>query len=358
MALSWSNCYWRFKVASFVAMCAAYTASGDFAKAQITPDSSLGAESSMLTPNVSIDGLPADRIDGGAIRGTSLFHSFREFNIGDGQRVFFANPGGIEHIFSRVTETNPSTILGTLGVNGGANLFLLNPNGIIFGPNARLELQGSFLASTAQSIKFTDGIEFSTNNPSAPPLLTLNIPIGLQYGQDAGRIIVQGQGNELRINQETGEVLEVNRTGGLAVEPGQTLALAGGEVLLEGGSLSAESGTVEVWSVQGEGLLGLTPTNPGWELSNQGVQNFQEIRLSQAAAIDTSGSEGGNIQIQGRRVALQDGSFILSLTRGEGSGGTISIRASESIEASGNAPNGESSLFLSETTGSGKAGDV
>ncbi|MEA5552679.1 filamentous hemagglutinin N-terminal domain-containing protein [Anabaena cylindrica UHCC 0172] len=358
MGLSCSSWCWRFRLASLIAVCAAYTASADLAKAQITSDSSLGTESSMLTPNVSIDGLLADQVDGGAIRGTNLFHSFREFNIGNGQRIFFANPGGIENIFSRVTGTNPSTILGTLGVNGGANLFLLNPNGIIFGSNARLDLRGSFLASTAQSITFNDGIEFSTTNPSTPPLLTLNVPTGLQYGQNPGRILVQGQGNELRINQDTGEVLEVNRTGGLEVKPGQTLALAGGEVVLEGGSLSAESGRVEVWSVQGEGLVGLTPINPGWELSNQSVQNFQEIRLSQTAAIDTSGAGGGNIQMQGRRVLLQDGSSILSLTRGQGSGGTISIRASDSIEASGTASNGEASLFLTETTGLGKAGDV
>ncbi len=358
MGLSWSNWCWRFRIASFVVMCAVYAASGDFAQAQITPDSTLGAESSMLTPNVSIDGLPTDRIDGGAIRGTSLFHSFREFNVGDGQRAFFANRVGIENIFSRVTGTKPSAILGTLGVNGGANLFLLNPNGIIFGPNARLDIRGSFLASTARGIKFTDGLEFSTANPSAPPLLTLNVPIGLQYGENPGRILIQGQGNELKVDRDTGEVLEVNRTGGLEVEPGQTLALAGGEVVLEGGSLSAESGRVEVWSVQGEGLVGLTPTNPGWELSDRGVQNFQDIRLSQTAAIDTSGAGGGNIQMQGRRVALEDGSFILSLTRGEGSGGTISIRASESIQASGNAPNGEASLFLTETLSIGNAGDV
>ncbi|WP_329608448.1 two-partner secretion domain-containing protein [Nostoc sp. CMAA1605] len=346
------------RITSFIAICAAYIASGDFATAQITPDSFLGAESSMLTPNVSIGGLPAVQVDGGAIRGTSIFHSFQEFNVADGQRVFFTNPGGIENIFSRVTGTNPSTILGTLGVNGGANLFLLNPNGIIFGTNARLDLRGSFLASTAQSIKFNNGIEFSTTNPSAPPFLTLNVPIGLQYGQNPGRILVQGQGNELRVNQETGEVLEFNRSGGLEVDPGQTLALAGGEVVLEGGSLSAKSGRVAVWSVQGEGLVGLTPTTPGWELSNQGVQNFQDILLSQTAAIDTSGVGGGNIQMQGRRVALQDGSLILSLTRGDGSGGTISIRASESIEASGTAPNDEASLFLTETTSIGKAGDI
>ncbi|MDZ7961080.1 MAG: S-layer family protein [Aulosira sp. DedQUE10] len=357
IGLSWSNWRWWFKVASFLAVCA-YAMSGDGTKAQIAPDATLGTESSMLTPNVSIDGIPTDRVDGGAIRGASLFHSFREFNVGDGQRVFFANPGGIENIFSRVTGTNPSAILGMLGVSGGANLFLLNPNGIVFGPNARLDIRGSFLSSTARSIKFTDGIEFSTTNPTAPPLLKLNVPIGLQYGQDAGRILVQGQGNKLRIDQDTGEVFEVNRTGGLEVEPSQTLALVGGEIVLEGGSLSAESGRVEVWSVQGEGLVGLTPTNLGWELSNQSVQNFQDIRLSQTAGIDTSGASGGQIQIQGRRVALEDGSFILSLTRGEGSGGSINIKASESIQASGTAFNGEASLFLTETTGNGKAGDV
>jgi filamentous hemagglutinin family protein len=336
MGLSGSNgCCW-LRVASFVAVCAVSATSADFAKAQITPDSTLGAESSLLTPNVSIGGLPTDQIDGGAIRGTSLFHSFQQFNVENGQRVFFANPGGIENIFSRVIGTNSSAILGTLGVNGGANLFLLNPNGIIFGPNARLDLRGSFLATTARGIKFTDDIEFSTINPSAPPLLTLNVPLGLQYG----------------------EVLAVNRTDALQVEPGQTLALAGGEVVLEGGSLSAESGRVEVWSVEGEGVLGLIPTNPGWELNNQGVQNFQDIRLSQTAAIDTSGTGGGSIQIQGRRVTLEDGSLVLSLTRGEENGGAISIRASESIQASGSAPNGEASYFLTETLGVGNAGNV
>ncbi|MBD2355409.1 S-layer family protein [Tolypothrix sp. FACHB-123] len=358
MGFIWSNWCWWFRVASLLAVCGVYAASGDFAKAQIIPDSTLGAESSQLIPNVSIDGLPADQIDGGARRGASLFHSFQQFNVGDGQRVFFTNPAGIENIFSRVTGTNPSTILGTLGINGGANLFLLNSNGIIFGPNARLDIRGSFVGSTANSIKFNDGLEFSTINPAAPPLLTLNVPIGLQYGQDPGRILVQGQGNELIVNQDTGKVLEVNRTGGLEVGTAQTLALAGGEVVLEGGSLRAESGRVEVWSIQGGGLVGITPTNPGWELSNQGVENFQDIRLSQTAAIDTSGAGGGKIQMQGRRVALEDGSLVLSLTQGEKSGGSINIKASESIQASGNAPNGEASVFLTETTGIGKAGDV
>ncbi|MEQ8462872.1 two-partner secretion domain-containing protein, partial [Coleofasciculus sp. E1-EBD-02] len=113
------------------------TGCGADAVAQITPDTTLGTENSVVTPNVDIQGLPADLIEGGATRGAALFHSFSEFNVGEGLRVYFANPVGIETIFSRVTGSDVSDILGTLGVDGGASLFLLNPNGIIFGENAR-----------------------------------------------------------------------------------------------------------------------------------------------------------------------------------------------------------------------------
>ena len=95
--------------------------------AQITPDATLGVENSIVTPNVNVRELPADRIDGGAVRGTNLFHSYQEFNVGDGQRVYFANPIGIENILSRVTGNNLSNILGTLGVDDGmVDIFALN----------------------------------------------------------------------------------------------------------------------------------------------------------------------------------------------------------------------------------------
>jgi filamentous hemagglutinin family protein len=125
--------------------------------------SSLGNESSIVAPNVNIKGNSADSIEGVAMRNTSLFHSFSEFNIGEGNRVYFANPKGIQHIFTRVTGNNISQILGTLGVNGSANLFLINPNGILFGNNASLDLNGSFIATTAESILFNDNFTLSAN---------------------------------------------------------------------------------------------------------------------------------------------------------------------------------------------------
>ncbi|MGJ3251983.1 MAG: filamentous hemagglutinin N-terminal domain-containing protein [Elainellaceae cyanobacterium] len=132
------------------------------------------------------------RIEGGARRGSNLFHSFQDFDVPDGVAVYFANPASIETILSRLTGNSSSEILGTLGVDGMANLFLINPNGIVFGPNARLDIRGSFVASTADRFTFPDGSEFSASTPQAAPLLTVNVPIGLQYGTGMGAIANAG----------------------------------------------------------------------------------------------------------------------------------------------------------------------
>ncbi|WP_293019287.1 MULTISPECIES: filamentous hemagglutinin N-terminal domain-containing protein [unclassified Moorena] len=181
--------------------------------ADITPDGSLGNEASRVTPNVQVKGALADLIEGGATRGENLFHSFAEFNVGELQRVYFANSSGIQRILTRVTGSNLSNILGTLGVDGAANLFLLNPNGIVFGHKARLDVAGSFVASTANSLVFGDGQEFSATSPEAPPLLTINITPGLQYGKYDPRTRITNAGN-------------------LAV--GQDLTLAAGNLDLQG----------------------------------------------------------------------------------------------------------------------------
>ena len=144
------------------------------APAQFTPDGTRGGEGSTVTPDALVQGDLADLIEGGAIRGGNLFHSFLEFNVDLGQRVYLANPVGVESILSRVTGGDPSNIFGTLGVDGAADLFLINPNGIVFGPGASLDLQGSFTATTADSIQLgSDGL-FSAVDPVSDNLLTLN----------------------------------------------------------------------------------------------------------------------------------------------------------------------------------------
>jgi filamentous hemagglutinin family protein len=158
--------------------------------AQIVPDNSLGTQVN------SPDGLRFT-IDGGtrpshnSNPGPNLFHSFEQFNIHPNQTVVFPNLNGLDNIFTRVIGGGLSSIDGTLRVGGAANFFLLNPNGILFGANARLQLGGSFFASTAESVVFTDDVAFSTRAEAGPPLLTIQAPVGFNLGKGSGALDLQ-----------------------------------------------------------------------------------------------------------------------------------------------------------------------
>ncbi|MBZ8179065.1 two-partner secretion domain-containing protein [Oscillatoria salina] len=339
---------------------------GNLAIAQLIPDRSLGEENSTVTPD-NINGIPSDIIDGGATRGTNLFHSFQEFNINQGRGVYFSNPANIENIFNRVTGNNVSNIFGTLGVLGNANLFLINPNGIIFGPNARLDLRGSFFASTADSLVFNNDFEFSASNPEAPPLLTVNMPIGLRFRDNPGTIIVQGTGinrpefdeslsereNELNFQQAL-----LNNSQGLQVEQGRSLGLIGGEITLTSGLLKAEAGNIELGSV-GEGFVSLISTANGFTLGYEEISDFRDIQLLQESGVFASGEGGGDIQIVGRNLLARELSEIQATTLGANSGGDIIIKTSELVEIRSNGQDEElPTTIAAATLGTGNAGDV
>ncbi len=326
------------------------------ASAQIVPDNTL-PQNSLVTPTGDVM-----EITGGTIAGGNQFHSFKDFSLPTGSTAFFNNTLAIENIISRVTGNSISNIDGLIRANGTANLFLINPNGIIFGKDASLNIGGSFIGTTADNIKFADGSEFSAINPQTPPLLTVSIPIGLQFGADTGDINVQGEGNNTGFNLDDFSVIRDYRPVGLQVNTNQTLALVGGNITLEGGNITAESGRIELGSVEGEGLVKLTSTNPGWSLNYEDVQNFQDINLSRAASLEVSGNGGGNVQLQGRQVIITDGSAILADTLGDGSGGTLGIKASEILVVAGTSD--PSIPFISRLStdaapgSTGKGGDI
>ena len=324
------------------------------ALAQIIPDNSLGAESSRTVPD-TINNLPSDRITGGAIRGVNLFHSFGEFNIKGGRGAYFENPSGIANIFTRVTGGNPSNILGNLGVLGNSNLFLINPKGIVFGPQARLDLRGSFVGSSASGVVFNNGFEFSSANPQTVPLLAINIPMGLSFRENPGAIV-----NASSVTQVIeGTTLPV----GLAVPPGQTLAMVGGDLIFNNGFASAFSGNIQLGSVASPGFVSFNITPIGLGLDYTNVANFGNIELSGLSAVTASGPGGGaialrsgnvilrdrsslvsdtigsmdgrGIKIEAARFSLLDRAFVASGTTGSGAGGPIEIRTSENIELKG-----------------------
>jgi len=306
-----------------------------------------------------IQGILSNRIDGGTIQGANLFHSFSDFNIGAGTGVYFTNPNGVTNIFSRVTGTNPSNINGTLGVLGNANLFLLNPNGLIFGTSAKLDLKGSFIGTTATSINFADGTEFSAANPQTTALLTVSIPVGLGFGSNPGGINVQGMGNYLLPRTYSAPINHDPTVTGLQVSSGQTLGLVGGDVSLSNGILIAPNGRVELGGVGANSLVKLTSTNPGFILDYTGISQFRDIHLTQQSIVDVSGINAGSIQLQGQNITLDGDSLLLSQNYGTQSAGSINISASESLQILGaSALSEEGSGVEAQTFGSGNSGDI
>ncbi|MBD2559722.1 filamentous hemagglutinin N-terminal domain-containing protein [Nostoc linckia FACHB-391] len=267
-------------------------------QAQITPDNTLGTEASQLDPNVLVNGALGDKIDGGATRGGNLFHSFSEFNIENGQRVYFANPTGVENILTRVTGGNASNIFGTLGVDGAANLFLINPNGILFGENAQLDVQGSFVGTTANGVQFGNQGNFSATNPQAPPLLTIN-PSALLFNQlNQGGITNQSQA-PAGINPSGQNVT------GLRVADGQNLLLVGGNINLDGGAIRAYGGNIELAALAAPGTVGLNITdNNSANLVIPDDVERADVSLSNSAEVNVRGADGGNIKIHARNVNL------------------------------------------------------
>lgn len=316
-------------------------------QAQIVPDKTLPINSTV------VPGCTVCTIEGGTVKGSNLFHSFSNFSIPTDGEASFNNAPQIENIFSRVTGPSVSNINGIIRANSAANLFLINSNGVIFGPKAELQVNGSFVVSTASSLLFNDGYQFSATNSQTSGPLTINTPIGLQFGETAK--IIRNQSQVAELINIPGVPFPIPSVVGLQVKPGRTLALVGGDVLIEkGGELTASGGRIELGSVAGSNLVSLTPIPYGWALRYEGVQSFQNIRLTQKALVSASGSNGsisGDIHIQGRRVELAEDSSIFSLNDGNLNGGSISVSAEQLILQDG-------SLINVGTFGAGQAGDL
>ncbi|KAB8333024.1 filamentous hemagglutinin N-terminal domain-containing protein [Scytonema tolypothrichoides VB-61278] len=320
-------------------------------------------------------------INDGTTRGGNLFHSFKEFSVPNGGSANFNNAANIQNIINRVTGGSVSSIDGLIKANGAANVFLLNPAGIIFGPNASLNIGGSFLGSTANSFLFDNGFEFSATDPQAPPLLTINVPIGLRYRDNPQPIQVIGPEHGRNFSDFTDRIRQNidSNVIGLKVEPGKTLALVGGNVSLEGGVLRSPGGRIEIGSFDSNQVVNLVPAEQGFSLAYQGTPSFRNIEFSKKSLANVTGEGSGSIAIKGRTINFNSESVLLANTLGDKNGGEISIVGDSinfnrsgvfsntfssgdsgriKLDATNNIEFKDSSTLTIQTWDKGKAGDI
>jgi filamentous hemagglutinin family protein len=292
--------------------------------AQVTVD---GTTSTTVTPTDT-----GVRIENGNREGGNLFHSFDRFSIPTGTEAYFNNPRDLVNIFSRVTGGDISKIDGLIRANGGANLFLINPAGIVFGESAKLQLGGSFYGSTADSIVFGNG-EFSATDLSNPPLITINAPIGLNFRDNPQPIINRSVADNV----------------GLQVNAGETLGLIGGEIEIVGnGFVSGEDNSINNITAQGATvwLGGLA------EAGTVSVDNVAEnsialpdnatranVIFANAARVDVASAGGGEITVIGSNITLdRESQLIGGIAENSGTiesqAGDIIIDATGAIELS------------------------
>ncbi|MEH1969609.1 two-partner secretion domain-containing protein [Nostoc sp.] len=306
--------------------------------AQVIPDATLP-----VGERSQVSGNPNIQIDGGARRGSNLFHSFSQFSIPTGESASFNNAVDVQNIFSRVTGGSISNIDGLIRANGTANLFLLNPNGILFSPNASLNIGGSFVATTATAIGLANGEVFSSDatQPLPSQLLSVN-PNALFFNQLAAQAI---------INQST-----ANNGTGLQVPRGQSLLLVGGDVRLEGGQITSPGSRVELGGVAGQGLVGLSATAGDWRLSFPDAVARSDVSLSNSAIVDARGEGGGSIAITARNLTLSQGSRLWvgikdGLGNARAQAGDMQLDATEAINLANDS-------LIGNQVGSGSTGNA
>ncbi|MDZ7969782.1 MAG: filamentous hemagglutinin N-terminal domain-containing protein [Nostoc sp. DedSLP03] len=330
-----------------VAIISAVTLYTNSSVAQITPDGTLPNNSNVkLDDNTRI-------IEGGTIRGGNLFHSFGEFSVPNGSTAFFNNAPDIQNILTRVTGKSISNIDGLIRANGKANLFLLNPNGIIFGNNASLNIGGSFVATTANAIGFGNLGFFSTSNPEAPsPLLTVN-PNALLFNQIVASPIKNSSTAPAESTPSSKDAL------GLRVPDGRSLLLVGGDINMDGGGLNAFGGRVELGGLGTAGTVGLNGDGNNLSLSFPDTVERSDVFLSNGATVNVIAGDGGSIAVNARNLEMTAVSVLVAgIESGLGSdnsrAGNITVNATVAI----NLNNGSLIANQVEPKANGQGGDI
>ncbi len=317
----------------FMSVCSVLWVGG--AWSQMARDGSLGQTPGALSgPHYTID------VQNSAeqIRGNNLFHSFSEFNVNTGQTATFTGPNSIANIINRVTGQNLSNIDGAINSRAAmpnANLFLMNPNGLVVGPNASFNIGGSIHLTTADYVRMGDGAQFFANLAKQSTLSSAPVTAFGFLGERAAGPITAEAGSPVVVGE------------------GKSVSLVGGDIAISGRTMSAPGGQITVASVTGVGEqtisgapAGLLPPLP----QSAGSSSQGTIQFTSGAMLQTSSSTGtaGSIIIKGGKLVMENaaleansaGATPPSLASATADYGHISIQADEVALSNGTSHHG------------------
>ena len=327
------------------------------ASAQIVPDTSLGSEASIVTPSSNVSD-----ISGGAIRGENLFHSFESFDVGEGLEARFDTPQDVSRIFSRVTGSSASEILGTLGVEGAADLFFLNENGILFGAGSALDLNGSLVLSTAQSVNFADGLfssdlELISTLSSGLPEGLSSIGTGIIRVENAGRAQFDPS---VPPSELVSRPINNGPLLGLSLSPATTLSFVANAIYFEGGIARNRDGRISL--IGSEESISIEEDSLGWALTinEQGESVLTGIiELSDGSLLEAVGTSAGAVSLAAEEISIIEGSSVLIADQGGAEyQGAIDVNAGSLVLGEENPTTTSSSDLFSQGINGGSSGDI
>jgi filamentous hemagglutinin family protein len=299
---------------------------------QVVLDGTLGQQETLSGPDFEVTP------EKGRRQGPNLFHSFQTLNIAAGESATFSGPSEVARVFARVTGNAASTIDGTLRCTiPDADFYFVNPAGVLFGPNASLDIQGSFTVTTADVIRLADGGRFDATTPE-DVLLTSAAPAAFGFlRSEAAGILANGSGEAPCI---------------LAVGEGRSLSMIGGRVEVSATSLNAPSGHLALIAVGSERELPVDASLPadGAQPASDFSPVTGDVLLSNGSLVDVSGEHSGDFLIRAANF-IADSSFVLASSFGDLDGQDVDISVSGAIVLT--AAGIDTSAF-----GAGASGDI
>jgi filamentous hemagglutinin family protein len=275
--------------------------------------------------NITLDGTlgPAGTLTGptyiipqaaGTTVGSNLFHSFGRFNLDTGEIAGFTSTPTIRNILARVTGGSRSIIDGLIITQSpNVNLFLINPSGITFGPNAQLSIggvgRGSFIATTTDALVWPNGAQFSATTPGgAGSLLTI-------AGDPSGFIAAQRAPASIEV-----------RGSQLNIPSGQSLLLLGGDVVLDNSDLLLDTGSggrIEFGGMAGAGNVGLSASSNEWSFRFAPATPRADVAIA-TSSIDVTAVSGGSFSIFARNLDISNSRIQAGIPEGFASNGNRS----------------------------------